>query len=714
VEIAAKATDLVNAIDGSWTGILDYAIEVDTKLRKVKRKFTKLTQKSTAEFAQKTVELAEIFRLEGPEATGEDMDKGLKAMLRFEEKITDVQTARLEISNAEQLFGLVSTAYPELSEMEKRMLLLKQIYKLYKEQQTARSEWAETLWADMNTEHLETGIDGFAKKARKMPEAVRALPLHEVLEGKIRGFKESLPLLVDLKNPALRDRHWKMLMDATGKSFDMNPATFTLNNLFEMGLSNFAEEIGDIVNTATKEISIEKGLHEVKEYWRKEEFNLLKFVKGDQDRGYILGTQDDVMLAVDEYAMSLQSMASTKFVGPFLEQVQDWERRVSTVGEVVEVWVVVQNKWRYLEGIFKAGDIRQQLPAEAKRFDAVDKAFIKIMVECEKRRNVEATCNVPGRFEAFENLQEELDGCQKSLNDYLEFKRNAFSRFFFISDDELLSILGSDECTCVQEHIIKMFDNVRSLKFGTGNNSNVANGMVSAENEEMPFKQPIVCDGNVEEWMTDVLAEMRRSNKLITKEAVFRYMEEGTRTDWVAMYQGMVGLAGSQIWWTWEVEDVFNKVAAGDKKAMKTYSHKLQVQLEQMVARVRENLEKNERTKINTMLIIDVHARDIVDSFVRDSIMDGREFEWESQLRFYWEKEEDDLLIRQCTGHFWYGCEYMGLNGRLVITPLTDRIYLTLTQVCPTPTLRSISPSRTSTFRCRRFALCSHVCVCLL
>ena len=61
--------------------------------------------------------------------------------------------------------------------------------------------------------------------------------------------------------------------------------------------------------------------------------------------------------------------------------------------------------------------------------------------------------------------------------------------------------------------------------------------------------------------------------------------------------------------------------------------------------------------------------------------MDAREFEWESQLRFYWVREPDELVIRQCTGSFGYGYEYMGLNGRLVITPLTDRIYLTLTQV---------------------------------
>lgn len=61
--------------------------------------------------------------------------------------------------------------------------------------------------------------------------------------------------------------------------------------------------------------------------------------------------------------------------------------------------------------------------------------------------------------------------------------------------------------------------------------------------------------------------------------------------------------------------------------------------------------------------------------------MDAQEFEWESQLRFYWVLEHDNLFVRQCNASFSYGYEYMGLNGRLVITPLTDRIYLTLTQV---------------------------------
>jgi dynein heavy chain len=55
---------------------------------------------------------------------------------------------------------------------------------------------------------------------------------------------------------------------------------------------------------------------------------------------------------------------------------------------------------------------------------------------------------------------------------------------------------------------------------------------------------------------------------------------------------------------------------------------------------------------------MDVHARDIVERFVRDSILSADEFDWESQLRFYFDKGKDDISINQCTGSFDYTYEY--------------------------------------------------------
>merc|ERR1712048_1102027 len=112
------------------------------------------------------------------------------------------------------------------------------------------------------------------------------------------------------------------------------------------------------------------------------------------------------------------------------------------------------------------------------------------MSDTTKNPKVLDAAHAPQRLETLESLSVGLEKCQKSLNDYLDSKRNAFPRFFFISDDELLSILGSSDPSCVQEHMIKMYDNISALRFQEGKNEGdqVAAAMISAEKEVMDFK----------------------------------------------------------------------------------------------------------------------------------------------------------------------------------------------------------------------------------
>jgi dynein heavy chain len=59
-------------------------------------------------------------------------------------------------------------------------------------------------------------------------------------------------------------------------------------------------------------------------------------------------------------------------------------------------------------------------------------------------------------------------------------------------------------------------------------------------------------------------------------------------------------------------------------------------ELNDLIDLVRQDISKNLRKCVNTLIVLDVHAKDVVDSFVRDSILSGKQFEWESVLRFYW------------------------------------------------------------------------------
>ena len=258
------------------------------------------------------------------------------------------------------------------------------------------------------------------------------------------------------------------------------------------------------------------------------------------------------------------------------------------------------------------------------------------MNDTAKTLGVIDVCMVTGRLSEMQGLSLGLDKCQKSLNDYLDSKRMIFPRFYFISTEELLSILGSSESSCVQEHMIKMFDNIKSLNLvKTSAGHYIATAMHSSENEIMQFQNEVITAGRVEDWMNSILLEMRFSNRFITKQSIFDYgkHKETARTDWILMYQGMICLAANQVWWTSEVEEVFRRVAKGNKRAMKEYLEAQNKQIDDLVRKVRENLTRNDRVKFKTIATIDVHARDIIEAFVRDSVLDAQEFGWESQLR---------------------------------------------------------------------------------
>ena len=76
----------------------------------------------------------------------------------------------------------------------------------------------------------------------------------------------------------------------------------------------------------------------------------------------------------------------------------------------------------------------------------------------------------------------------------------------------------------------QMFDNISRLRFAQGPSGEpIADAMISAEGEVMEYRKGVLAEGKVEDWMTAVLNEMRSTNRLITKEAIFHYCHGKTR-----------------------------------------------------------------------------------------------------------------------------------------------------------------------------------------
>lgn len=97
-----------------------------------------------------------------------------------------------------------------------------------------------------------------------------------------------------------------------------------------------------------------------------------------------------------------------------------------------------------------------------------------------------------------------------------------------------------------------------------------------------------------------------------------------------------------------------------------------------------------QRITIGALIVLEVHNRDILADLLRAEVSGEAMLEWLQQLRYYWESENCIIRILQYDKPYGYcffllvsNCanryEYIGNTSRLVITPLTDRVYRTLT-----------------------------------
>lgn len=245
----------------------------------------------------------------------------------------------------------------------------------------------------------------------------------------------------------------------------------------------------------------------------------------------------------------------------------------------------------------------QQLPLEGKRFATVDRMWRKTTDTAKRNPLILKVCASHKLLDQFIEANKLLESVQKGLADYLETKRLAFARFFFLSNDELLQILSQTKNPlAVQPHLRKCFEAIETLDFA--DNLEIS-AMTSKEKERVPFDKPMFPTGNVEAWLGEVERRMRSSVRAQVESSMKAYATV-ERKQWVRDWPAMVVLAVSAIYWSAECEEAITK------NTVHEYLQKSSSDLLDLTELVRGKLSSQERMTLGALITIDVHARDVV------------------------------------------------------------------------------------------------------
>ena len=125
----------------------------------------------------------------------------------------------------------------------------------------------------------------------------------------------------------------------------------------------------------------------------------------------------------------------------------------------------------------------------------------------------------------------------------------------------------------------------------------------------------------------------------VAKQALKEYPDDDplNRQKWLFSYNSQNILLVDLVKWTEGVTEAVLNEEANPKKGIKSYQAFMREMITKMVAIVRKDLNILQRTLMGALIVLDVHARDVVTELLEEQVRNLNDFEFSKQLRYYWD-----------------------------------------------------------------------------
>lgn len=544
------------------------------------------------------------------------------------------------------------------------------------------TEYKERKWVEVDTNDMEDEVKKLRKELMDLRGIDKKSNCFQGINDDVKKWATFLPLLGELKDKSMEvadDRHWNKIRELVKKDVKVTEE-MPLSVIWDLKLFDHKDGIEEITDKAKQELKMDGNINKVTNIWKQVDFEL---VKHKDTNIFTLKMLDDNFEQLEEHQLQINNMLLSKFVAHFEKIVEKWKQDLGSVYDVVQLLTDVQKSWSFLENLFiHSEEVKKELPKESENFVDIDKDMKAIMQDGGKVKNILLFCTKPGMLKQLEEIQKQLKICEKALNDFLDGKRRAFPRFYFVSVNDLLDILSNgNNPEKVNRHMSKIFQAIEKLELeDIPNERPKAKTMVSCVGvEKVDFTVPLKLAGKVENYLTDCINTMQTTLLDIVKSSL-PAQAQTQKDDWIKRDPAQITLLVNMIVWCRTTEKAFSSMQGGDLEAMKNYLKEVVESLTGLIKMVQGDLSRPLRQKIMCLITMDTHSRDMVDKLIVENVRKPDEFQWQSQLKFYWDTASDKAILRIADASFFYAYEYLGNGPRLVVTPLTDRIYVTATQ----------------------------------
>jgi dynein heavy chain len=433
--------------------------------------------------------------------SGVTVQEAIAVIKDFRDQLQTAMDTQSNLNKGLAIFEVEPMSRKEIGSMTKELEMLEATWNYF-------SDW-EILWKSLSAQPIceidvtaaSANVSSMLKNFLKATRDVKDWDAVKGFKARLEKVKSNFPLVQSLQSPNIRDRHWFQVQKVVGHDLGQQTKC-AFDVVLSVDFSKFSDALFHVCSVAAQEVSIETALHDLDQQWANARLDIEKY----KDRGHkIVKGLPVIFNVLDESSVLLSSLKVSPHHVPFKTEIHEWEVCLTVMSEALEALSLVQKLWIYLESIFVSTDdsVVRQLPAEAATFERVDKNIRVVIDQMHQNPLVKVALCGPAIFPELMSMAKDLESVRKNLEDFLETKRQAFSRFYFIGNDDVLEVLGCNkDLKTMQPHVKKIFPNISSLLLKQNQRKLYeVEGIVSGEDERVGFGTAVLADGPVEHWM---------------------------------------------------------------------------------------------------------------------------------------------------------------------------------------------------------------------
>lgn len=555
-KINKEWTDLKKQTKDTSKEIAAYVSHEDeknkTNIKKLEESITQFTQ---------DMRKREFFQYNcGTEMAKEKLDGVYDELKSFEEQIADLGYNAEKFGKAE----LINKAVKDIDAIKLLVGNMKALWDHIATCQTSFTRFMATKWIETKPFEMEDEVKKLMKTLKDMKVDKRANAYVGVLD-EIKKWLVFLPLIAELADDAMRDRHWDALKAKVGVNFEINDKLM-LQFIYDLNLGKYQEDVEEITDQAKQEAKMEKTLERLEATWK----DILLEFQAHKDSGYyLIRLSEDNFDILENDQTSVSAMFSSRYLATFEDKITYWNKALAQIGEIVVLLGEVQRLWSFLENLFiHSEEVKKELPEESKKFVFIDKETKAILSEGHKTQKALDFCVRDHVLPGLEKIKTDLGICEVALNDFVFSKKIAFARFFFVSQTDLLDILSNgNQPVKVMKHMPKIFGAIGDLELLEEGVRPFVKGMHACIGTEyVEFTRELKLENKVEVYLQWVIDAMRDSLRDISVSSIKKFQTIDKET-WLMQDPSQVTLLINNCNWVISVEKAFATINT-DKNAI--------------------------------------------------------------------------------------------------------------------------------------------------